>query len=159
MPVLLVIAASFLVMSPTTILAYSTPEEVLFQNDFFFPPTNRDAEARVQKQKEERLERFKKQQEKDLQEPSPVEPTPSLEETLASLNDALESIEQQNTPDARRDTRLLERIERREQPTALPSRHSGAPLAPTGAGSVVAVGAILAAALWTIRRARGMQER
>lgn len=154
MSLLFLIIASLLFLNPVTASAYATPEEVLFQNDFFFPPTNRDADERVRRQEEQRLARFLERQERDLAERNP-EPQPSLEEVLASLADAIGSIEKgkELTPDERQDLRLLQRVERRQAPTPQ-NLNSGAPLAPTGAGTVVVVAAMAAAAMWTLKRAR-----
>lgn len=156
MSILFITTLSLLALSPITTSAYVTPEEVLFQNDFFFPPTTRDAQKRVDAQKKERLADFLERQQQDLTERNPEEP-PTLEEVLASLAAAIESINKGTaTPDEKRDVRLLERIERRQ--TSLPQTlNSGAPLAPTGAGTFIATGAIAAAAMWTLWRARRMQ--
>lgn len=156
MSIILITALSLLVLSPIPASAYVTPEEVLFQNDFFFPPTGRDADKRVQAQEEERLEKFLERQRQDLAILNPEE-SPSLESVLASLAQAIESIDKGiATPDEKRDVRLLGRIERRQ--TLLPQTlNSGAPLAPTGAGTFIATGAIAAAAMWTLWRARRMQ--
>ena len=156
MSVILITIASLLVIGPVTTSAYVTPEEVLFQNDFFFPPTNRDADERAGAREAERLENFSQRQRSDLAERNPTE-FPSLEDVLASLAGAIESIDKGTaSPDEKRDIRLLERIERRQ--TSLPQTlNSGAPLAPTGAGTFIATGAIAAAAMWTLWRARRMQ--
>ena len=157
MSFILLTVATLLALSPITSSAYVTPEEVLFQNEFFFPPTGRDADERVRAQKEDRLDKFLERQKKDLAERNPAE-SPSLEEVLASLADAIGSIDKGKTmtSEEKQDIRILERIERRQ--TSLPQTlNSGAPLAPTGAGTFIATGAIAAAALWTLRRARRMQ--
>ncbi|MBI3331504.1 hypothetical protein HYZ99_00915 [Candidatus Peregrinibacteria bacterium] len=54
-----------------------------------------------------------------------------------------------------RTIRLLERLTRRENAKIFSSAaHAGAPLAPTGSATVIAMLAMLAAIGWTIRRAR-----
>lgn len=157
MSIILLTIFSLFAIHPVTTFAYVTPEEVLFENDFFFPPTNRDADERVRQQEELRVARFLERQQQELAERNPS-PAPSLEEVLASLSKAIESLDEKKglTSTGRQDMRLLDRIERRQ--TSLPqSLNSGAPLAPTGAGSFIAIGAIATAAIWTLRRARHMR--
>ncbi|MBI3336715.1 hypothetical protein HYZ98_04090 [Candidatus Peregrinibacteria bacterium] len=156
MSILLLTVTALITLHPVTTYAYVTPEEVLFQNDFFFPPTNRNADERARAREEERLENLSQRQQKDLAERNPTK-SPSLEEVLASLADAIESIDNRTaSPDEKRDVRVLDRIERR-QASVPQTLNSGAPLAPTGTGTFIATGTIVAAALWTLRRARRMQ--
>lgn len=157
MSILLLTCLSLLAISPVQTLAYVTPEEVLFENDFFFPPTNRDADERVAAQEKERVARLFERQQKELAERNPEQDSP-LDEVLASLADAIKSIDRNGalTPDQRQDVRLLERIERRQQSASPQVLNSGAPLTPTGAGTFIAIGAIVSAAIWTLKRARNV---
>lgn len=141
-------------LMPISAQAYATPEEVLFEESFFLPPSGRDAQDRVAAQRQKSAEqREKEQAEYFASQREPKEST--IEDILADLTKAIEGLEK-DTPEARRTDRLVARVERRTEETGRTTR-SGAPLVPTGAGTVLATVSILAAVCWTLRRARKIE--
>lgn len=134
--------------SPLPVHAYLTPEEVLLEDDFVSaPPNARNAEAARNAQEAEYEERSA---DEENAEPGATE-DPDLHG--AAPDDEL-------TAEDRRDLRTLERLEQNREEAALDvvlganeTLHGGAPLAPTGMGTIVAMLTIAAAIGLTLRRA------
>lgn len=146
------LTAAATLLTPISAQAYATPEEVLFEESFFLPPSGRDAKNRVAAQRQQSTERREKDQaEYFASQREPEEPT--IEDILAKLTKAIEGLEK-NTPEARRTDRLVARVERRTDGTTGQTIRSGAPLAPTGAGAIIAIVSILAAVGWTLSKAK-----
>jgi len=136
---------------PFTTSAYLRPEDVLLGTDIYAPPRNRETEETVRRQQRESALRRDEEfaNEYNEQHPAPVEP---LEEEF-SIN-TLDGSFSLGVGDLEllRTIRLLERIDTRQE--AL--RHEGAPpLAPTGAGGIIAVITMLGAVGWTLKKAGG----
>ena len=141
---------------PLAAHAYVGPEEVLFEEEFLMPATNRQAEERARAQAEESRMRRDQELAKTIAEQHPGEED-DLEVILSTLTQAIESIREKDTSgEARRNERLFERVELRRS-TVDTSINSGAPLIGTGPESALATVVILAAIGWTLWKARRME--
>lgn len=175
-------------MLPLSAHAYVSPEEALYDDSYRFfepPPSTRETKERAAAQRETSAERRERElqaaieESKQAQEPTIAatddedEPlygaaptdasSPQLEEIFQELQELKEL---QNSPEARAQRRLLERIEQSRLEDDLRSAaslhvpgygeplRSGAPLADTGPATVIGAVVIGAAGLWTWRRAR-----
>jgi hypothetical protein len=163
--------ASFL---PLPAQAYMTPEEVLESGDFVDPPPNaRNAEAARAAQEAEYDARAAAEAEEEAAQ-AEDESTPD-DNTIDDLHGSADDEEVIDwdpegtdlSADERRDERVLDRVERNRLDDMAQADngvvlhgsagqeplHGGAPLAPTGAGTVVSILAIAAATGFTIRKA------
>lgn len=169
---------------PMSAQAYVPPNEVLTDENvyegFMLPPTKRTVQQRAEEQRLKSQQRREAEQAgilggDDEEMPAEEEETdatvdetdPDLEDILQSLEESLMLFtEQQNSTEAKRRQRLLDRIETEQQlngaagveyqygnGTLASQLHGGAPLAPTGPASIVAGLCLLAAGLWTVMRA------
>ncbi|MBU2213737.1 hypothetical protein KKC44_06250 [Patescibacteria group bacterium] len=150
-----VLLLAVILFAPATARAYLLPEDVLLGNDLYIPPRTRDASQRAEDQAAESAARREAEQaaEFERQHPAP----PSEPETSSSsnydipidmgVNVTLGSSEMELL----RTIRLLERVDQNQYIV----QHSGAPqpLAPTGAGGVIAVMTMMGAVGWTLRKA------
>lgn len=156
---------------PSMAGAYSSPEETFYYAE---PPSPREVHDRVAAQQQRSADRRAQEQEEAFgtgeEETFPAEEEPSedpahesapdLEDILKSIDEALDELngsgpDSEDLPEDTRTQRLLERLEDRDI-SSFPSEEvlrSGAPLADTGAGTIVAGLALLAAAVWTLVRA------
>lgn len=169
---------------PQAASAYLNPEDVLLNRELFLPPEAREAKERTLLQASESAARREREQQRafELQHPVVVEEEPEPEVLQAAapafpqggyfvvpsapggtmfgaspwgapqgggLNDTanLELL---------RTMRLLSRVNQNQAAAELSKvLHSGAPdLAPTGAGGVMALGTMLGAVAYTMRRAK-----
>ena len=154
-----IIALSTLValVLPLVAHAYAEPEEVLFEEDFLMPATNRQAEERARAQAEESRMRRDQEQAKIFAEQHPPQED-DIETILSTLTQAIENVREKDTgQDARRNERLFERVELRRS-TVGETPNSGAPLVGTGPESTLATMVILTATGWTLWRARQMEQ-
>ncbi len=159
---------------PLPAQAYLTPEEVLESSDFITPPPNARNAAAARAAQEAQydaraIEEADAEAEQAAQESSPDDNTIDDLHGSADEEDVIDW-----TPDGtdlsaeeRRNERVLDRVERNRLDDMAQndggvvlrgsadqeSLHGGAPLAPTGAGTVVAILAIAAATGFTIRKA------
>jgi hypothetical protein len=159
---------------PLPAQAYMTPEEVLENGDFVDPPPNaRNAEAARAAQEAEYDARAAEEAEAEAEQ-AEEESTPDGN-TIDDLHGSADEEEvidwdpegSDLTAEERRDERVLDRVERNRLDDMAANDggvvlhgsagqeplHGGAPLAPTGAGTVVAILAIAAATGFTIRKA------
>lgn len=160
---------------PATTVAqnYMSPEEVLLNKEVYLPPhQGKDARNRQIEQQETSAERREREwaEEYARQHPAapepetPVEEVPAEEETESAIilpegisQEDFDLLQAIKLIERRRTERILrfgtsEVVEGSLDDVA--STHSGAPLAPTGAGLWLAAFAIVAAILWTMRRAK-----
>jgi hypothetical protein len=159
---------------PLPAQAYLTPEEVLESGDFVAPPPNARNAAAARAEQEatydaRAAEEADAEAEQAAQESAPDDNTIDDLRGSADEEDVIDW-----TPDGtdlsaeeRRNERVLDRVERNRLDDMAQndggvvlrgsadqeSLHGGAPLAPTGAGTVVAILAIAAATGFTIRKA------
>ena len=147
-----VITATALVgslMAPVVASAYLNPEDVLLNADLYAPPRVRETEEAVRRQQRESAQRREEEWNKEYakQHPAPVvpvEPEYTYEADGGVLNLGIGEMELLRT------IRLLERIDAKQETI----RHTGAPpLAPTGAGGIIAVMTMVGAVGWTIKKA------
>lgn len=158
---------------PLPAQAYMTPEEVLESGDFVAPPPNaRNAEAARAAQEAEYDARAAEEAEAEAEAQEEASmPDGNTIDDLHGSADEEEVIDwdpegSDLTADERRDERVLDRVERNRLDDMAQNGgvvlhgsagqeplHGGAPLAPTGAGTVVAILAIAAATGFTIRKA------
>lgn len=140
---------------PGTAYAYAEPEEVLFEEEFLMPATNRQAEARARAQAEESRMRRDQEIAKALAEQHPKEED-ELETILSALTQAIEGVRETDPDTAnRRNARLAERVELRQ--STVDTINSGAPLIGTGPESALATLIIIVATGWTLWKARRME--
>ncbi len=153
------------ILIPQIALGYITPEEVLLNRELYLPPSAREAQMRTDIQAQESDDRRAQEQEdyfdaqypeeeEEFIEPELHESAPDEEVTLSEEDRTLlESL------------RLLTRVQDNQETTRLQQQilyltgqqqnmHAGAPLAPTGAGSVLAVLTAVGAIVWTLWKAR-----
>lgn len=165
------------IVAPQDASAYIPPEDLLNNQDFSIrfleaPPSRRSIREIVDEQAERSAERRAAafQAEYESQHPAaPEDPAADNGETtddptqLDAILDAIdrlkseeEGIEGNVTDEDIRNARILQRIEENQQRGSGygdESLHSGAPLTDTGPATTVAVTGLLAAALWTLKRA------
>lgn len=135
--------------------AYAEPEEVLFEEEFLMPATNRQAEERARAQAEESRMRRDQEQAKIFAEQHPGEED-DLETILSTLTQAIENVREKDpSTAARRNERLFERVELRR--STVETTNSGAPLVGTGPESALATLVIVTAIGWTLWKARRME--
>lgn len=170
----LILLASF---APLPAQAYLTPEEVLEEEDFVAPPPNaRGAKAARAAQEAEYDERMAADNditaEEEAEEDDGYAPGSDTINDLHGSADEDEVIDwdtDDESADERHDARVLERVERARldemargggevilhgsAPGEEDPLHGGAPLAPTGTGTVVAVLAIALSVGVTLRKA------
>ena len=166
---------------PVSAYAYLNPYDVLLSNDLFLPTTARESLERVERQQRESAARRDREQEIIFAEQHP--PLPEEEVALIEGEPALHAAAPLSGEDEldREFLALLRALERiqgdraereiRQQAFLLLQEqgielHGGAPmlagkgsdLAPTGAGTTLAIMLLLIVGVWTIRRAkRGKQ--
>lgn len=173
------IVLGLLLMPPATVLAYATPEEVLFPSAGFntnmMPPSERQTGNVFDAQQEQTAARRQAEWQAayDAQHPksassaaaSSTSSKPTLEDVLSSLKDSIDSIKNGGdsrgaapAQDEHMDTSMT--IGSWEDPTRSSGQeevlHSGAPLVQTGPGSWVAGLLIVAAIIgivWRIKPA------
>lgn len=140
---------------PSIAHAYVGPEEVLFEEEFMMPATNRQAEARARAQAEESRMRRDQEQAKVIAEQHPEEED-ELATILSALTQAIEDVRETDPDTAhRRNARLAERVELRQ--STVDTINSGAPLIGTGPESALATLVIVVALCWTLWKARRME--
>lgn len=148
-----ILFALALIALPFGAAAYSSPESVLFDEVETHmaapPPIHRETGDRQEEQRKKSQERREREWAENFarQHPKPV-----------ATEESKETEESEGTDETEEPTGMT--IEPWEDPTRILNDenddvlHNGAPLAPTGLGTWAAVGAILAATGWTIRRAK-----
>lgn len=151
------IATALMCMTSTgTAIAYLTPEEVLFHEDLYVPPSPRDVDARVEAQRQ-RSEARRNAEQADLDPaPEPVEEPMEEEPTHGAAPDEEDDVSDELNRELLQTIRILNRINQDQEQFYIGGdepTHGGAPLAPTGAGTVLAVLATLGAVFVTYRRA------
>jgi hypothetical protein len=137
---------------------------VLWEIETLLPPTKREARDRAREQqkrsadrrREEQASIFVSQQKEDAASEGE---DGNLAKKVSSLENAINTlIDQEGTTESRRTDRLLERIEQSQAqlraPAPQPLRGGAGPLIGTGLETFIAFGAVAAAALWTLRRAK-----
>lgn len=145
---------ALVLFAPVTARAYLLPEDVLMGNDLYIPPRTRDANQRAEDQASESAARREAEQAAEFERQHPT-PPPQPQGASSSnydipmdmgVNVTLEGGELELL----RTIRLLERVDRNQ----FVSQHAGAPpLAPTGAGGIIAVMTMVGAVGWTLRKA------
>ena len=169
-------------LMPLQALAYFTPEDVLLSKEFFLPPTSRETGDRIERQVTQSAERRTREQdvifsEQRIAELREFEDADLLggvldeDETLRAavpgqiqvLGGGLDASDLELLKAVRllerRETRLLDRVDSNQNTLqyygARPEfLHGGVPpLAPTGAGGVLAAITMIGAVGWTLRRA------
>jgi len=155
-----------LMLIPTSAAAYMTAEDVLLNDEFFLPPNARETEDRIARQAEASAERRQKAQGEsyEIQHAAAPEEIPEDEEMYEEEEEETEATEDLDLSatdlELLRTLRLLDRISTRQQvlqygPVTQPGMtHTGAPLAPTGAGAWIAATTMLGAVGWTMRKAK-----
>lgn len=157
-----------LMLIPASAAAYMTAEDVLLNDEFFLPPTARATQDRVARQAETSAERRKKVQGESFETQHASAPEEVPEDALIYEEEEEESAEATENLDLSatdlellRTLRLLDRISTRQQvlqygPVGqqVGMTHTGAPLAPTGAGAWIAATTMIGAVGWTLRRAK-----
>lgn len=157
---------------PLPAQAYLTPEEVLENGDFVAPPPNaRNAEAARAAQEAE-YDRRAAEEAAELQKEEEDEDLPG-DNTIDDLHGSADGEDAVDwdpdgidlTAEERRDDRVLDRVERQRLDdmgdngvvlhgsAGQEQLHGGAPLAPTGMGTIVTILAIAAATGYTLRKA------
>ena len=141
--------------APVTARAYLLPEDVLLGNDLYIPPRTRDASQRAEEQAAESAARREAEQAAEFARQHPAPPPETATSSPSNydipmdmgVNVTLGSSEMELL----RTIRLLERVDQNQYIV----QHAGAPqpLAPTGAGGVIAVMTMVGAVGWTIRKA------
>jgi hypothetical protein len=163
---LLPIALALSCMLPGVANAYMTAEDVLLNSAFYLPPTKREGENRIERQRVVSAERRTREQE-DLfmhaappPEEIPADATETSTEEVPTETDATKGLSSSDL-ELLRTIRLLDRITDRQKvlqygaPTDSDVLHGGAPaLAPTGAGAWLAAMTMFGAVAWTLRRAK-----
>ncbi len=163
---------------PAIAHAYVNPYDVLLSNELLLPSQPRETTDRVDRQQRESAVRREREQEEIFAEQNPIDPDEAtfLEELENSILDhdaapILGDDPASVDPEFMMMMRTLERIKENQAQTKMDAQvrqqafllleeaglHRGAPLnslAPTGAGSVLAILVILFAVVFTIRRAR-----
>ena len=182
------ILASMLV-APQSALAYLSPDDALYDDSFRFfepPPSTRETGQRAATQREASAERRERELQAAIEESRQAREA-AAQSSAASDDDSLrgaapeqgstnndseqldqilqqleELQDQQSTPEARREQRILERIATEQQSDLRGAAtlhygnneplRSGAPLTDTGPASTIAALLTAAAGLWTVRR-------
>lgn len=145
---------------PLSAAAYFTPQEVLLSEEFFLPPSPRESEERTRKQatrSEDRREFEQAHLENQQVQPVAEETAEEDLKGAAPTSDNLTEEEKEllravKLLDAR-EQRLLDRVQTNQRDLSYYDgrMHGGAPpLAPTGAGGILAAITMLGAVLWTI---------
>jgi hypothetical protein len=167
---------------PQSALAYLSPEDVLLNRDLFMPPSAREAQERNALQTEESSARREREQERafalqhpepeyvePLQAAAPVEPTMPAGYMAVPINGyygqpmfgaapaqgGLDSA----SLELQRTMRLLGRVNQNQVASQFQAQmlHSSADdLAPTGAGTVLSLMAIMGAVVCIIRRTKNV---
>lgn len=173
-------AAALAILLPIAAHAYMNPYDVLLSDDLLLPSQPRTTIDRVERQQSESTARREREQEEIFAEQNPVvveEVAPELEELHGA---AAAPAELPITPEEREFNSLLRSLERIKENQAqakydsqvrqqafllleeaglhggapLHTGKGGRPLAPTGAGSVLAMAVMFLAGVWTLRRVR-----
>lgn len=164
---------ALVLLAPLPAHAYLTPEEVLEEEDYVAPPPNaRNAKAARAAQEAEYDARAAREAEENaaVETPDDVDGPGSntIDDLHGSADDWEEIIDWEETgsgldPEERRNQRVLERVERQRlddmaagvvlHGSAPEPLHGGAPLAPTGMGTVVSLLVGAAAIGYTLRKA------
>lgn len=173
-----VITAAFCI--PAIAHAYMNPYDVLLSSELLLPSQPRETSDRVDRQQRESAVRREREQEEIFAEQNPTDPDEALfldELENSNFNyDAAPILGEDPAPvdpEFMMMMRTLERIKQNQAQTKMDAQvrqqafllleesglHGGAPLrnnglAPTGAGSILAILVILFAVVFTIRRAR-----
>ena len=178
------LTAFILIALPQSTLAYLSPEDVLLNRELYLPPSAREAQDRSALQAQETAARREREQQRafEAQKPAPTvdvidEPLhgaapqqPSVPEGYIAVpinstyngQQVYGSAPNQNSQDAAnlellRTVRLLDRVNQNQNTAQFSTQvlHSGAPdLAPTGAGSVMALIVLFATAFAILRKSR-----
>ncbi|MDD4628030.1 MAG: hypothetical protein PHE68_01390 [Candidatus Peribacteraceae bacterium] len=157
------------VLSAPAALAYTSPEDVLLNQNLYLPPTTRGATDRVNQQNRESAERrareqeilFKSQSSESVAETSSAHPSADDGSATAIDPGSLSPSDLKLLGTIR----LLNRVEQSQRVLQYGSRtlqdgtvlHAGAPLAPTGAGSILLATTMTGAMGWTLWRAKKMR--
>jgi len=142
-------------LAPMTVAAYLLPEEVLMNENYYAPPTAREADLYQSAQMKESARRREAEWEAEYARQHPPEP----EVVVVEEEDTHAAAGETGTMDLEllRTIRLLERVDARqdvlEDLWTLPTMHQGAPLSPTGPASVLAAMTMLSAMGWTLKSA------
>lgn len=157
------VLAVLALLVPAGALAYINPEDVLLNRELFLPPSAREADARTNLQTEESAARRDREQERAFALQHPEEEEETVTEEPAATHEAAADLTDTNLGatdlELLRTMRLLTRVQQNQQVLQYPTQtvmHYGAPqpLAPTGAGSILAAVTMLGAVGWTIRKAK-----
>lgn len=161
----LIIAA--LTLLPFAAVAYSTPEEILFDapaTHYAAPPLHRETGDKIYEQMQRAKERREKEWAANYASQHPTSSSAASETSIEETEETGESEAVEET--AKTNTSTIDdgdslggmTIANWEDPTRNQDvLHSGAPLTPTGLGTWFAGGVILATGLWTLRRAKPAQ--
>ncbi len=154
------------ILIPQIALGYITPEEVLLNRELYLPPSAREAGMRTDIQAQESDDRRAQEQEDyfDAQYPEEEEEVITEPELHESAPDEESELSEEDRT-LLESLRLLTRVQDNQETTKLQQQilyltgqqqnmHAGAPLAPTGAGSVLAVLTAVGAIVWTLWKAR-----
>jgi len=153
-------------------LAYTSPEDVLLNKDLYLPPTARSTVDRVNEQNRQSAERRAREQEV-LFKTLPSEDTAANAQSSSVHEDAGDGSATAIDPGSLSASdlkllgtiRLLDRVQQSQRVLQYGSRtlsdgtvlHEGAPLAPTGAGSILLAITMTGAMGWTLLRAKKMR--
>lgn len=146
---------AFLILAVPHAHAYVTPEQMFSDDQIFVepPPNARNAKAARAAQDAQ----HDAQQSSAVAEPDEENDVPATIDTIDDLHGAAEDeqTEPTLTADERRDQRILDRIDNNTVLHAAGSEtlHSGAPLADTGMGTIIAMLAGACAIGFTLRKA------
>lgn len=158
------------VLSAPAALAYTSPEDVLLNKDLYLPPTARGADDRISQQNRESADRrareqeilFKEQSSASVAAEAPAEHPGAGDGSATAIDPGSLSASDIKLLST---LRLLTRVEQSQRVLQYGSRtlqdgtvlHAGAPLAPTGAGSIAAAVLMTGAMAWTLWRAKKMR--
>lgn len=169
---------------PLQAVAYFTPEDVLLSKEFFLPPSSRETQSRIARQVDNSAERRSREQDlllvRQTPEPDAIDDLDLLQAVVgedstlraaapsSSIIGGLDASDLKLLETVRlletRENRLMDRVYSNQQnlqyygsrPEFL---HGGAPpLAPTGAGGVLAALTMVGAVFWTVRRAHRAEQ-
>lgn len=154
-----------LTLIPSVASAYMTAEDVLLSKEFFLPPTARETQDRNARQTEISAARREREQQEayETQHAAAPEEIPEeevTEEEVAEEEPAAAPALTATDLELLRTLKLLDRITDRQRTLQYGpvdqqgTAHTGAPLAPTGAGAWLAATTMIGAVGWTLRKAR-----
>ncbi|MBU0767201.1 hypothetical protein KKF55_05520 [Patescibacteria group bacterium] len=145
---------SIAIFAPATANAYLLPEDVLMGNDLYLPPRTRESQQRAEDQTAASAVRREAEQAAEFERqhpaPSPEPVAPSSSDYDIPIDMGVNVNLGSNEMELLRTIRLLERVDKNQYVV----QHAGAPpLAPTGAGGILATITMLGAVGWTLRHA------